>query len=159
MFSQACVSHSVHRGIITSTNASHGLSLGGGAVCPMVRSGGGWVRWTPLRGRHLPQWQTPLPEADTPLEADTPIGRNMGLDRNWHNTPWKEHGTRQEVLSYTPWYWHLVAAIKAGDMHIFLLLSSGTLILKMQEHTFCQQETMILHRTTTGKHQTASSHG
>ena len=25
---------------------------------------------------------------------------NMGPDRKWHHTPWKEHGTRQEVTSY-----------------------------------------------------------
>ena len=33
--------------------------------------------------------------------------------------PWnrKDHGTRQEVTSYPPWYWHLVAATKVGGTH------------------------------------------
>ena len=42
------------------------------------------------------------PPTQRPLDRDTP-GRNMGPDRKWHHTPsLKEHGTRQEVTSYTP---------------------------------------------------------
>ena len=44
-------------------------------------------------------WErTPSSRTSHPNGSRRP-GRNMGPDRKWHQTPWKENGTRQEVTS------------------------------------------------------------
>ena len=97
MFSEACVSHSVHRG-----SPSRGRSS--------------WV--DPLPGQRRPG-QRPLDR--DPLDRDFLDKDPLDKDFSWTETPWteapwrktpldrdpqKEHGTRQEVTSCTPWKEH-----------------------------------------------------
>ena len=53
-----------------------------------------------------PPEQTPQPGTWPPPRADTPE-RNMGPDRKWHHTPWKEHDVRQEVTDRHFWKHYL----------------------------------------------------
>ena len=60
-------------------------------------------------GRHAP-----TPKTETSLWTEI----SLKTKTPWTETiPWKEHGTRQEVTSYTPWYWNLVVATAAVGMH------------------------------------------
>ena len=67
---------------------------------------------------------------DSPLDKDPPPGqippeqRTPHLEGTWAQTgseiihpSWKEHGTRQEVTSYTSLVWYLVVATAAVGTH------------------------------------------
>ena len=80
----------------------------------------------------------------TPPEAD-PLGQRPPWEEGtWnqtgsniiHHHSWKEHGTRQEVTSYTPWYWHLVVGTHPTGMHSCLYLSSSNRTREVGKGTF-----------------------